>query len=34
MNWNRLMMECIHAKTEEEFEHKKQEYVEKAMEVQ
>ena len=33
MNWNKMMMDCIHAKTEEEFEEKKKEYVEKATEV-
>ena len=33
VNWNRLMMEAIHAKTEAEFEVKKAEYCDKASEV-
>ena len=33
MNWNKMMMDCIHAKSDEEFEKKKTEYVKAASEV-
>jgi len=33
MNWNKMMMECILAKDETEYQQKKKQYVEKAIEV-
>lgn len=32
-NWNKMMMDCILAKDEKEFEKKKKEYVDAAVEV-
>lgn len=32
-NWNKMMMECILAKDEKEFEEKKKKYVDEAIKV-